>query len=199
MSALKENEMVTGKIRLNFANIWEPVLDPKKPQNPGKYKLMAVVDKDDMQTLQKFKAIVDALTDVAIKANGGMLPEGFKKPLRDGDQKAAQYPELKGKFYFNMSSLYQPTIVDGQKNGFPITIPSQVYSGCYAQLYINLFGFGVNGGKGTNGGVAVGIIGISKLADGEALGGTNTAVATAFGFNPDTDQKLPDDPNDFLN
>jgi hypothetical protein len=44
---------------------------------------------------------------------------------------------------------------------------SEVYSGCYARVSINLYPFNVDGNKG----IAAGLNNVQKLADGDALSG----------------------------
>ena len=47
----------------------------------------------------------------------------------------------------------------------------EVYSGCYARVSINFYGFNAAGNRG----IACGLGNIQKIADGERLGGGSTA------------------------
>ena len=48
---------------------------------------------------------------------------------------------------------------------------SEVYSGCYGKVSLNLYAFNVNGNRG----IAAGLGNVQKLKDGEPLGGKSRA------------------------
>ena len=57
---------------------------------------------------------------------------------------------------------------------------SEVYSGCYANVSVNFFGYNTNG----NAGIGAGLGNIQKIKDGEPLGGFS---------NPEDDFEVLDD------
>jgi hypothetical protein len=60
-------------------------------------------------------------------------------------------------------------VVDGKIQA--ILDRSEVYSGCYGKVSLNLYAFNVNGNRG----IAAGLGNVQKLKDGEPLGGMSRA------------------------
>lgn len=164
-------KVVTGKVRLSYANVWEP-----KAQTEGakpKYSVSIIIPKDDTATLEKInKAIMDAAEQGTAKF-GGKKPnlKAIKTPLRDGDIEREDDEAYENAYFLNANSYQQPQIVD--KNVEPILDKSEVYSGCYARVSLTFYAYNSNGNKG----IAVGLGNIQKLADGEPLGGKSNASA----------------------
>ncbi len=162
-------KVVTGKVRLSYANVWEP-----KAQTEGakpKYSVSIIIPKDDTATLEKInKAIMDAAEQGTAKF-GGKKPnlKAIKTPLRDGDIEREDDEAYENAYFLNANSYQQPQIVD--KNVEPILDKSEVYSGCYARVSFTFYAYNSNGNKG----IAVGLGNIQKLADGEPLGGKTNA------------------------
>lgn len=193
----QSTKVVTGKVRLSYANVFEP-----KSVNGGeeKYSSSILIPKSDKETLQKVKAAVDLLKKQAMDANKGKLPPNFKTPLRDGDEERPDDEAYAGHYFFNASSKNKPGIakVVGKdasgKNKFQeITDTTEVYSGCYVKVSINFYLFNTNGSRG----VAAGLNNIVKVQDGEFLGG-RASVNDDF-----ADEEFEDDfdveDDDFLN
>ena len=77
-------KVVTGVVRLSYANVWEPV--SINGSNP-KYSVSLIIPKSDKKTVDAINAAVDnAIKDGAAKF-GGKIPNraALKLPLRDGD------------------------------------------------------------------------------------------------------------------
>ena len=83
--------------------------------------------------------------------------------------------EYAGHWFLNASSTRRPQIVDINRND--IWEESDVYSGCYARVCINLFPFSQRGNRG----ICCGLETVQKICDGEALGGVPVDVNEAFG------------------
>lgn len=180
-----QTKVVTGIVRLSYANIWKP-----KAANEGaepKYSCSLLIPKNDTKTVEAIKkAIEAALTEGADKF-GGKIPNRavLKLPLRDGDTEREDDDNYKGCYFINASSKNAPGVVD--KNVQPILDQSEVYSGCYCRASINFYAFNASGNRG----VACGLNNIQKIRDGEPLGGGRS--------NPNDDFSSFDDDDDFMN
>ena len=168
MSAQKSNtKVVTGIVRLSYANVWEPAsINGSKP----KYSVSLIIPKSDTKTISAINSAVDAaIRDGAAKFGGKVPPKGaLKLPLRDGDVERDD-EAYKGAYFVNANSTTAPQIVDWAVQ--PILDRSEVYSGCYARVSINFYAFNTNGNKG----IACGLGNIQKIRDGEPLSGRSTA------------------------
>lgn len=172
-------KVITGEVRLSYANVWEP-----KSINGSKEKYSAslLIPKDDKATIDAIEAAIDAAIKEGIGKFGGKIPPraSLKLPLRDGDTERDD-EAYKGHYFINANSINQPQIVDG--NVAPILDRSEVYSGCYARVSINLYAFNTNGNRG----VACGLGNIQKTRDGEPLGGHVSAASEFDVWNADED------------
>ena len=155
-------KVITGKVRLSYVSVFET-------NDKGKYSTASLIPKSDKATIDKIKAAVESVkTDPkAATTWGSKFLASFKTPLRDGDtdRDVEKNPEYKGCYFVNCNSGQKPGVVDAQLN--PIMDKSEVYSGCYARVSINLYPFNVDGNKG----IAAGLNNVQKLADGDALSG----------------------------
>lgn len=164
-------KVVTGEVRLSYANVWEP-----KSINGGreKYSVSLLIPKDDKATLAAIEKAIDAAIKEGAGKFGGKIPPkaALKLPLRDGD--VERDDEAYARHYFvNANSINKPQIVDA--NVHPILDRSEVYSGCYARVSINFYAFNHSGNRG----VACGLGNLQKTRDGEPLGG-NVAASAEF-------------------
>lgn len=171
-------KLVTGKVRLSYAHIWEPV-----SVNGGdeKYSVSLIIPKSDTKTVNAIKqAVEEAKTDGKTKY-GGKIPANLKLPLRDGDIERPDDEAYRDSYFINANSNEKPQIVDRKVQA--ILDRSEVYSGCYARVSITLYPFNINGNKG----VACGLGNIQKIADGEPLGGRTNAEDDFTVFDDDED------------
>ena len=157
---MNSTKVVTGVVRLSYANVWEPA--SINGSNP-KYSVSLIIPKSDKQTLDAINAAVDA----AIKE--GVAKFALKLPLRDGDTERDD-EAYKNSFFVNANSTTAPQIVD--RSVQPILDRSEVYSGCYARVSVNFYAFNSNGNRG----IACGLGNIQKVRDGEPLGGKSSAA-----------------------
>lgn len=160
-------KVVTGVVRLSFANIWTP--RAMEGQTELKYSTAILISKKDTATVGKINAVIKNLTDGVKAKNKGKLPANYKLPLRDGDAEKEGDDNYAGHYFLNASSKNKPGIVDKELN--EILDKSEVYSGCYVKVAINLYAFDKNGNRG----IAAGLNNILKVKDGEALSGGSTA------------------------
>lgn len=192
----QSTKLVTGKVRLSYANVWEPQsIDGGDP----KYSTSILIPKDDKETLRKIKVIVDLLKEQAKAKFGGKLPAKFHTPLRDGDEEKPDDEAYAGHYFFNASSKNKPGIAkpigkdgNGKTKFAEITDTTEVYSGCYAKVSINFYLFDTKGNKG----IAAGLNNIVKVQDGDFLGG-RSSLSDDFA-NEDFDSDDYGDDDDFL-
>ena len=169
MAKQNGTKVVTGVVRLSYANIWQP-----KSINGGaeKYSCSIIIPKDDKATIDAINAAIDAaIKEGAHKFGGKVPPRGaLKLPLRDGDTERDD-EAYRGAFFVNANSTTQPEVVD--KHVRPIIDHSEIYSGVYARVSLSFYAFNSNGNRG----VACGLGNIQKVCDGEPLGGRTSAAA----------------------
>ncbi len=178
MATKNTTKVVTGIVRLSYANVWEPVsINGSKP----KYSVSLIIPKDDTKTVNEINAAIDAAIKEGASKFGGKIPSkaALKLPLRDGDEERDD-EAYRGCYFINANSPTAPQIVDRSVN--PILDRSEVYSGCYARVSINFYAFNSNGNRG----IACGLGNIQKVKDGPALGGRSSA-ADDFATDVDDD------------
>ncbi len=178
MANQTKTKVITGTVRLSYANVWEP-----KSINGGaeKYSVSLIIPKSDTKTIAAINAAVDAAIEEGISKFGGKKPNkaAIKLPLRDGDVERDD-EAYQNCYFVNANSTTAPQLVDQQVN--PIFDRSEVYSGVYARVSLSFYAFNSNGNKG----VACGLGNIQKVKDGEPLGG-RTNAADDFGTLADDD------------
>jgi hypothetical protein len=161
-------KVVTGVVRLSYANVWEP-----KSINggPEKFSVSLIIPKSDTKTLADIGVAVDAAIEEGKGKFGGKVPakSALKLPLRDGDVDRPDDEAYADSYFVNANSNTAPQIVDRQVN--PILERSEVYSGVYAHVSVNFYAFNSNGNRG----VACGLGNIQKVRDGQPLGGKSRA------------------------
>lgn len=167
--ANSKTKVVTGVVRLSYANVWEP-----KAINEGqqpKYSVSLIIPKSDTETIAKINAAVDEAIEEGIGKFGGKKPNkaSLKLPLRDGDTEREDDEAYAGSYFINANSNTAPQIVDMKVQ--PILERGEVYSGVYARVSVNFYAFNSSGNKG----IACGLGNIQKVRDGEPLGGKSKA------------------------
>ena len=87
MAKQNNTKVVTGIVRLSYANVWEP-----KSINSGtpKYSVSLIIPKSDTKTVAKIESAIEAAYregEAKLKGNGKSVPalSVLKTPLRDGD------------------------------------------------------------------------------------------------------------------
>ena len=165
------DNIVTGKVRFSFVNIFEP-----RALEGGneRYSITLLIPKSDTETYNKLiNGIKGAISEGLNKVFGGVAPASPKIPLYDGDglrpNGEAYGEECKGCYVLTANSTQQPEVVDANVN--PIISAGEVYSGCYGRVSLRFFAYNKNGNKG----VGCGLGNVQKLEDGERLAGGSTA------------------------
>lgn len=170
-----------NNVRLSYANVFEA-----RAMNEGqepKYSTQIIIPKDHPQIKELKKAVIEVARDEFPKlVKDNKIPAKIKTPLRDGDEERDDEPEVYGGMYFfNASNKKRPTVVD--RDTTPLTEDDNViYSGCYANVFVDIYGFDTAGNKG----VAAALGGVQFKKDGEALGGKGV---TADDFDVEEDDE----------
>lgn len=162
----KETKVITGKVRLSYAHLFEPHgMDGQEP----KFSTAILIPKSDTETLKAIKEAVELAKKNGASKFGGKIPAILKTPLRDGDEERPDDEVYAGCYFLNASSKNRPGVVD--QNVQPVMDANEVYSGCYARVSINFYAYNASGNKG----IAAGLGNVQKLEDGEPLGGFTRA------------------------
>ena len=182
MANERKTKVITGTMRLSYANIWEP---KSIKGSAAKYSVSLLIPKSDKATLAKIQTAIDAAIEDGIGKFGGKKPSkaALKLPLRDGDAERPDDEAYKNAYFVNANATSAPGIVDADLN--PILTRSEVYSGVYGRASITFYAFNSSGNKG----IACGLNNLQKIRDGEPLGGKASAESDF----------ATDDDEDFLN
>ena len=165
--ATNKTKVITGVVRLSYANVWEP-----KSINGSdeKYSVSLIIPKSDKKTIQEIKDAVKSAKQEGKSKFDGKIPANLKHPLKDGDIEKPDEEAYKDSYFVNANSNERPQIVDKRVN--PILDQSEVYSGCYGKVSINFYAFNSDGNKG----IACGLGNIQKIRDGEPLSSRSSAA-----------------------
>ena len=167
-----DTKVITGKVRLSYANIFEPKsINGSDP----KYSVSLIIPKDDTQQIEVIKQAIENAKERDKGKWNGKIPANLKLPLRDGDLERPEDEAYANSYFINANSTRPPAVVGTELDratGKAIRLgEDEVYSGCYARVSIDFYGFNAAGNKG----IACGLGNIQKIADGEGLGGGSTA------------------------
>ena len=185
--------VITGpRTRLSYAHLFEPHSFGKN--DSPKYSSTLIIPKDDSITLDRIHTAVRAAYEAGknkLRRSDGSIPsmKEITLPLHDGDEDRPNDPAYESAYYVNAKSIDPPALFD--QTGNKITNPSDLYSGCYARCKIQFYAYNYG-----DPGIAVGLLGLRKVRDGKALGGS-TCTADDFAGEEDEEEDV-DDEEDFL-
>lgn len=164
-----EIKVATGEVRLSYPHLFEPY--SFVPGEEGRYSVTCLLPKTDVAT----KAAMDNAIEQAKQLGAstiwnGVVPPVVTTPFRDGDGLKSDGnpygPECKGHWVFSTTSKYAVIVINNQ--GVPLT-DTDVYSGCYARVVINVKPYSAPGKKG----ISFYLNTVAKTRDGDQLGGNN--------------------------
>lgn len=180
---------VTPVFRLSFPDLFEAssfdggapkfgcaaVWTPSKFTDTDKKRWKALMAALNAESMNRFKK---AWKD---------LPANFKTGVRDGAEKADMEGYGEGTKFANLSTKMRPGVIDQSKCkiGPEEGNADEIYPGCYCRATVTVYSYD-NKGKG----VAVGLMNIQKVADGERL---DSRTDAADDFEDDIDDKWLDD------
>lgn len=168
-------KVLTGEVRLSYANL--TTARANKPGDKEKFSVTLLIPKTDTAT----KANIDSSAEAAAQEAQGKLWNGVRPPvlplpIHDGDgvrENGTPFgPECKGHWVMTASTFNKPQVVH-QSDVNTELAPQDIYSGMYARVTINFFGYLNNGKKG----VGCGLGNVMKTRDGEPLAGGASASA----------------------
>ena len=170
---------VTPPFRVSFPAVFEA--SSYQGSDP-KYSVVMLFYPDKFTDADKrawvaVQAIADAASKDMFKKLVKDLPGNFKKPLRDGAEKAHLDGYGEGMVFGTASSKQRPGLVDRNKQ--PILAEDEFYPGCWARATVTAYPYD-NIGKG----VAFGLHNLQKLGDDENFTGR---VAAEDDFGDDAD------------
>lgn len=166
-------QVTTGKVRISYANVWEP-----RANQDGKEKYSAsfIIPKSDTTTISAIeKAIAAAIQDGIERGKfpRGIKPGQLKNPLRDGDEERNDEAYADSMFV-NANSNERPEIVGPDVK--PLLERRRLFSGCYVHAVLTFYAYDVNGNRG----VACGLGPIQLVDEGPALGGVAAKASDEF-------------------
>ena len=164
--------LVTGKIRFSYVNVFSPRVTPNGEE---KYSVTILVPKNDIDTYQRISDEINkCLQENLASVFSGVMPSNPKLPIHDGDglrQSGEPYgAECKGHWVITANSNSAPEVVDANCN--PIISKNEFYSGCYGRASLRFYAYNQNGNKG----IGCGLGNVQKLEDGQPLDGRTTAI-----------------------
>ena len=161
---------VTGPVRLSYVHLFEPWA--LNEDDDKKFSAVLLIPKTDKATIQKFAdAKAAALEEGKQRFGTGWGKKGVKYTLRDGDEEADldANPEYAGHLFVSVSNSRRPGIVD--RNVQPILDSTEVYSGCWARVKLEVFPYKhQQGGDG----ISFSLGNVQKLRDDERFDGSTT-------------------------
>jgi len=189
----KSVDITTGIGTLSFPRVFKETAG-KKDDGSASYDIQIIIPKDQKDDL---RAILKAIREVGMDKWGDKW-KSVKTPLRDGDKekddltedgstKGEKYPERLGCYFLNARSG-KPVAVVGRDRS-PITEASDLYGGCKGKIAVNFYAYSQNG----NHGIAAGLNGVQKIADGEPFGNAAPKVESMFDMLDDEEDLGLDD------
>ena len=145
MSVKNPTRVITGEVRLSYANLFEPKsIQGSKP----KYSVSLIIPKSDKVTLAKIEAAIDAAIEAGTAKFGGKRPNkaALKLPLRDGDTERDDPPYEGSECLLTLNST---THLSGRRVTSPNlgSIPGLLRVLC-PRVALPSYAFNTNGNKG---------------------------------------------------
>jgi hypothetical protein len=175
---------VTPVFRLSFPNLFEA--HAMDEQSKPKFGLTAVWNpakftEADKKRWKAIMAALDAESKRAFKKAWKDLPANFKTGVRDGAEKANLEGFGEGTKFANITTKMRPGVIDAGKSkiGPEEGNADDIYPGCYCRATVTVYSYD-NKGKG----VALGLMNVQKVADGERL---DSRTDAAEDFEDDID------------
>lgn len=189
--------LLLSNVRIVFPKLLEGQAEKFKPTDKDAYYSASFLIKPDDPQIELIKADIRraAVAKFRDQAEAQLLvfQAKDKLPIHDGAIKSGKpYGDAyKGMLYVSARNAEKggpvpvyDNVADPKTNEAriitSISDPKFPYSGCYVNVYLNLFGYNQGGGEG----VGASIAGVQFNADGERLAGGQTAKAGAFKAAP---------------
>lgn len=162
-----------NNVRVSYLNVFK-ARAMSAEQDP-KFSAQIILPKDHKQ-LKEFntKVLKVAKEKFPKIVTGNKIPSKLKTPLRDGDEEYEEDKDLEvygGCYFFNSNNRQRPTTLNRDKSQI-VEEDNILYSGCYCNVIVDLFGYDTSGNKG----VAAALMGVQFVRDGDALGGRGVSA-----------------------
>ena len=175
-------KVLTGEVRLSYVNLVAPRANNNDPSATPKYSVTLLIPKTDVAVKQNIDASIEAAAaDAQSKIWNGVRPPVMPVPIHDGDgvrENGTPYgDECKGCWVITASTKNKPQVVH-QSDINTELLPQDIYSGMYARVTINFFGYARAGKRG----IGCGLGNVMKTRDGDPLAGGTSAAADFAGI-----------------
>lgn len=184
-------KVLTGEVRLSYANLTTPRANSNDPNAAPKYSVTLLIPKTDTATKANIDSSIEAAAaDAQGRLWNGVRPPVMPIPIHDGDgvrESGVPFgPECKGCWVITASSKNKPGVVH-QSDVNTELAPQDIYSGMYARVTINFFGYNGGGKRG----VGCGLGNVMKTQEGEPLSGGASAFADFSDFGGAAGMQAP--------
>jgi hypothetical protein len=168
--------IVTGKVRLAYVNVWEPIPNHKSGHGALKYSAQLIIPKTSRRTVAMILDGIDTAIEQGVaegiwRTKPSMIQTRI--PLKDGDFLRGDDPVYKGCWFLDATTTVKPKIVGLDLK--PITDTSEIYSGVYARCVLTFRPY-----PNAGGGVSAVLGNIQKLADGTSTSQRTTDPCKDF-------------------
>lgn len=161
-----DSKVVFGPCRLSYVHVFEKYVP--EGSDTGKYCVTVLIPKKEKETIKGIQQAMENAKKKALSGKwNGKAPKKLDLALKDGDEKEEE--EFAGCMYINAKSGSRPGMID--KDGDPITDEEEMYSGVWAYVSINFYGYSVSG----NNGIGAGLNNLKKFKDDDHFGGKSSA------------------------
>lgn len=177
------NNFITDEVTFSYVAVFEPKMNPS---NVLKYSSCLLLDKNNVTEKKRWDACIEAAIQLGIKK--GLFTAAqkplLKLPIRDGDKEIEQGIKKKdqgyeGRWFVNTNSDAPPEVLKPQGGvAVPILDQSEFYSGVRGRAIISFYPYHNSGSRG----IAVGLNGCYKTAEGERLDGRVNATSAFAEF-----------------
>jgi hypothetical protein len=193
----ERKRLVTPPFVLSFPSLWVARASEDGEGKP-KFGATAIWRPKDFDESEKalYQAILRELDSVArdaFRKPWKELPDNVKRGLRDGAAKEDVAGYGPGTRFANMTTLNRPGVILRDKTpvGPEHGNEELIYPGCICRATVSVWSYGGAGSKNSKyKGVAIGLLNLQKLKDGERL---DNHVAAEDDFDDDIDSKWMDD------
>lgn len=175
---------ITPVFRLSFPALFEA---ESFNNGPAKFGLSAVwtpskFTESDKKRWKEMMGALNAESIARFKKPWKELPANIKRGVRDGAEKGDMEGYGEGTRFASVTTKMRPGVIDAGKNkiGPEEGNADDIYPGCYCRATVTVYSYD-NKGKG----VALGLMNVQKVADGERL---DSRTDAAEDFEDDIDE-----------
>jgi hypothetical protein len=175
---LPNGTIITPWFRGAFMSIWEYEKPMKDDEEPSKHSVTMLFDRDEVDLGIVKEAMGKLLKERFPKLAGKKLPDDFKNPIRNGDDK--DYEGFAGCDFVKATTKKTVAVYDQATNR--VAKPSKgendpIYSGAYYIACISPWAFDKAGARG----MGFNLISLQKICDGDSFAGAGGSDGSEFG------------------